>query len=301
MNKKIYKEPISNEELLLLMETIEITLVNNVMPTIKDLEKEIGDSTVLSDNIIFGPLELKDDKDFYSRLLNVCEKYLKSIPELKITISEDISDNVSFTTNNLNNKILLAVISEGIFLSENLVNVLTYIMSKFYSEDTSGVIESINRDAGRDLLALIKFIPEFEKSDFESIVKTIGNIPVIKTLRHEETSTIPTEVIMSFFTNKFKIKDENTLNFINKFINMFDNSEEDIHLSKTFIGNPILHFRLLLVDIDILRAEYHKSRVKLLELRILELKTKGDNAKAIKYYEDKVNKLRLKISRLVEV
>jgi len=295
---------LQQDEIMTLIDSVEDTISGDILPSLNTLIKEVGDQTILSNSLPFAQLCLKDDKEFFEKLIKIEESYLKIIPMLKKKVLSEVSDTISTSTYNLNNKILLAVLSEGIYFSEIITDVLTYIVDKFYTEESSELDTSIKAKAGNDLLTLVKLIPEFEKSNLDKVVETIGNIPTIKTLRNEEMSVIPTDVIMGFFKDTFKISDFYTQATIKRFLGFFNYKDENKHhseLSRSFIGNPIMHIRLLLVDIDMLRADYHKARVKLLELRLLELKSNSGNLKAIKYYEDKVNKLKLKVTKILEV
>lgn len=61
-----------------------------------------------------------------------------------------------------------------------------------------------------------------------------------------------------------------------------------------FKGNPIWHYRRWKTDGDIAKYEILKDKARLTELKILDLKTKGENEdirKQIEYYENKINKI----------
>jgi hypothetical protein len=72
-----------------------------------------------------------------------------------------------------------------------------------------------------------------------------------------------------------------------------------------FIGNPIFHIRMWLVDKEIEKYEALKTRKKILEGRILELKlgkdaTSEKTKKAIDVFEKDILKIDDKIHRIEE-
>lgn len=83
------------------------------------------------------------------------------------------------------------------------------------------------------------------------------------------------------------------------------NTGKTINLPLTgFIGNPIYHFRMWLVDNDYNTAEALKVKKELVELKLMELKLEQQNSsdkdlsKQISYYEDKLASLEYKIEKL---
>ena len=93
-----------------------------------------------------------------------------------------------------------------------------------------------------------------------------------------------------------------------------DNSMVDIMLSKTgkmiklpttgFMGNPIYHIRMWLVDRDAKKYESLKVKKQLIELKLMELKLEEEESsdphlsKQIKYYEEKLSDIEYSIEKL---
>lgn len=73
-----------------------------------------------------------------------------------------------------------------------------------------------------------------------------------------------------------------------------------------FIGNPIYHFRMWLVDREISSYETLKEKKKLTELAILDLRARQNGEvdpkiqKAIEYHEDKLDRIEYKIRKIEE-
>ena len=92
-----------------------------------------------------------------------------------------------------------------------------------------------------------------------------------------------------------------------------DTKLNNIMLSKTgkvvelpqvnFVGNPIYHFRMWLVDRDTKKYEAIKVKKQLIELKLMELKLKQEDdhdpalSKQIKYYEEKLASLEYSIEK----
>lgn len=291
---------ISNEDLVKILNEVETSINKDVLPSLESLITKTKDIKKISDNVLYGRLKLKDDSEFFKRLEKVVSKYNDIISNLKDKVENELSDTVTGTSGNINNNIAIAMISEGIFLSNTLVGLLQFIIANNYSEQKVDMDKKIVSENIKNTLILVKLIPELEKADIKKVVVSIGEVPVLKTLRHEETSDIPVELALGFFKDTFKFKSD-TLSLIKSFITSTNNTTTNTP-EMMFIGNPIYHIRMLLVDIDELRLESYNNEVRLLELRILELKSKDTDKpeiiKAIKYYENKVTSLRLKIAKI---
>jgi len=292
-----------------MIDNIERSIVKEVLPALDGLQKEATTHDELSDNILFSQLKLKSDSDFFKRVDNIVSKYKHILSDLKQRVAEELPDTITSNTHNLNSKIALALVSEGIFLSIEILEVFAYIIATFYTKSDSDLEKGVKLKNANKLMTLIKMIPELEKSDLDKVVKTIGNIPTIKTLKQEDESTIPVDLVMDFFSDSFGIKDFYTQTLTKRFMGYFKFKEErkaHADISRNFIGNPIYHLRIFLIDMQVLRLEGYKEDVQLLELRLLELRNQNSNtpnaevSKAIAYYETKVNKLKLKIEKIRE-
>jgi len=296
----------TRDEALEMLNASEKSIVTTVIPALNDLIKQTKGKSDLASSVTFSSLKEKDDSKIFQRLLKVVEKYLKIFPQLRQKFEEELPDTISGNTNNMNVRIALSLLSEGIFFAENLPGVLSYIINKYYSKSGTELDPNITREIGHRVILLSNIIPELEKADLGKVVDVIGNIPTIRSLRYEETSEIPTDVVMGFFKDNFKISDFYTSTLIKRFLGYFEfKKEHKKHndIAKRFIGNPIYHIRLFLIDIDLLKLERLKEKKRLLELRLLELQGKNDPKikKQIEYYEDKLNKLELKIEKLTHM
>jgi len=310
MKKRFAPIIYTQDDLIEVVETVDTTINKDVLPNLTELIKVTEGKTELSENVLFNTLNLKDDSIFFKRVETVVKKYVAILQILKSKISDELSDTVTSNTHNVNTKIAFALISEGIFLSTELIRVINYLTGRYYSEEPSDLDPKVKQQLSHQLIILVKIIPELEKANFKQIVDTIGQVPTLKTLRYEETSTIPTELVLDFFKDTFKIKDFYTTTLLKRFLGYFHYKEEKkTHkdISRSFIGNPLYHIQLLIIDLQSLRLASIKNDARITELRILELKNNAEGKpdaeinKAIKYYEEKANKLNLKIKKLSEI
>jgi len=297
---------LDRDSLLEVSGAIEESINGTLIPNLKDIINSIKGEKVISQNVLFSELNLKSDENFFNRLLKVCNNYSKILPKLKQKIDEELPDRFNSNTSNVNIKLATALIGVGSFLAENLNDILMFIIARFYLRSNIDIDKIIVDKIGKQLIFLIKKLPELENAKFETIVDIIGNVPVIGTIRKENTSFIPTDVVTSFMTNTFKIKDRFTLGFIKSIFNSNGNKNVKKIGATGFIYNPIYHIRLLLVDLEELRLEKLKDSKRLLELRLIELKNRAKQEndpkieQAIKYYEDKLEKINRKIERYLE-
>jgi len=307
MKHKLRNMTLSQETIMEVIDTVDKSLKTTLIPALNDLIKNTKDEKMLCENMAFNSLKLKSDSDLFKRLLNVVEKYKKILPDLKTAVSDNIAETITTGSNNVNNRLVLALLSEGVYFTEEVVMMLSNLINKFYSKSGTELDSKTTSHLSHRLILLIQIIPEMEKADLDKVVESIGNVPTISTLKFESTSDIPTEVVMGFFRETIGIKDFNTQTYIKRMLGYFNfKKEKRDHrkITKDFMGNPIYHLRLFMIDLESLRLERLKDESSLLELRILELKnedTDGILRKQISYFENKLNKLDMKIKRLSEV
>jgi len=246
MNRRNLKTVIlSNDELIEILDTVETSIHKDVLPSLESLIKQTKDLNKITDNVLYGRLKLKHDDEFFKRVEKIVVKYNEILPSLKDKIKNELSDNITSTSGNINNNIALSMISAGVFLSTTLVGLIQFIVANNYSEQKVGMDKKLVSFNIKNTLLLVKVLPEFEKADFKKIVETIGEIPILKTLRYEETSDIRVDLTAGFLNDTFKWK-SNTLNLIKSFITSTIDNDDQLR----FICNPIYHTSWLHVGID---------------------------------------------------
>jgi len=307
MARDITTAYIDRDELLEVLSSVEEAINGAIIPNIKDILNNVKGETVLANNTLFSSLNLKTDDMFFKRVLKVCTDYSKIIPALKVKIDEELPDKFNANTSNINIRLALSLVGVGTFLAHSLNDVFMFIIAKFYLRDKIDIDKVLADKIGKKLITLIQKLPELEKANFEALVDIIGKVPVINTIRDEDTSVIPTDVVTGFMTKTFKIKNIFTLSFIKQALGLkSDKTVTAKNIQMNFIYNPIYHIRLFLVDLEELRLERLKDSKRLLELRLLELKNRANTEndpklkEAITYYENKLEKIDRKIERYLK-
>jgi len=308
-------------ELKSLVTNITNTFNNDLIRSLEEMKKEVKDKTVLTKSLITKAMRdringLNNDGKIIDVIIAALHKYVNILPTINDKIDNYVDSTICSNTNNLNYKLILSIISEGAYIAEQGSMILTYIMDKYYIGDKRSKIDvSVMKGVSSKAILFFQLIPEIYKADLNQVVKTIGEIPSIKTLKFEDTSEIPTDFIISdFFGKKFGIKKAITQVWVNKLLHYFTNksskkiSKAHPEIVSTFIGNPIYHLRLLLVDLEMLKLETLKERKRILDLKLLELKQKETTGKhdpkiqkQIEYYEGKLEKTNLKIEKIMEI
>lgn len=304
--KRLATLVMQKEDLVALLEESNKVLVTTVIPMLNETIKEVKDETVLSKNVAFSSYKAKSDKDIFNMMLNVVEKFSNATPLLISKIVEFLPDVINTGSGNINLRIAISVASEVTFFAERFQLVLCYILDKFYLKDKSELSEDYAREIAARASIIIKTIPELNKADINAVIAAIGNVPTLRTISDERNSHVPSELVMGFFAKTFNIKDFYTKTFLSRILKYFSYKDAHKHhkdIAKSFIGNPIYHLRMMMVDFEVMKFEGLKEKRRLLELKIIELKNRGvDNPKIkkqVNYYEDKLNKLNLKIDHIV--
>lgn len=303
-NRLIKKLVITNEEMVQLMDLIEGDTNNVIIPQLTTMIEVVGkNSDTLVSGAGFSYLKAKTDAEVYKRVISLVKNYISAMGTFRTTVMDKLPDNISTMSDNLNVKLALGYISTGIYFIRVIPIVLNTVMTNIYGEKDTVLSDDIARRNVNTTIEFFNKLPDLEKVNYTKTVNTIGNIPVIKTMRN--TSNIPTDVVMGFFEKEFKITSFYTKTFISNILNWFNTNEQTS--GKGFIYNPLYHLRLLIVDIEMMRLDAHKEQRRLLELRILELRSKMNGTavdakikKSIEFYENKLNKLDLKINKYME-
>ena len=304
-----------------LITTITKTLGTDLLNSLKEIEKDVKNKDVLSKALITKALRdrvktIRNDGDVIRVIEETITRYSKILPLISGKIDEYVDGSICSNTSNLNYKLILAILSEGSYIAEQGAMILTYVVDKYYVKDKHTKLDStVMPGVGSKAILFFQLIPELYKADLEKVVDAIGQIPSISTLKFEETSEIPSSFIIGdFFSKKFGIKSVLTQVWVKKLLHYFTKvdarktarAHPDIVAS--FIGNPIYHLRILLVDLQMLRLETLKERKRILELKVLELKQKETTGKVdpklkqqIQYYEEKIQKVNMKIDKIMDI
>ena len=315
--RKITKEIycFQKDELLSILDNASKILSLDVKKYLVTLQKETKDKDILINKAIIKggkyDKEFKSDADLFRYIDEALDKLLSIIPSLKDKVETVVDDYICSNATNLNYRLILALTSEIAFLAENTDGIISYIVSQFYTKDNKEKLSEYLGQFVNKSLVFFQLIPELHHADLKAVVDAIGNIPTVKSLRIEDTNDIPTDfVVKDFLMKNFNFKSIWTQVYVKKLLNLLSwNEKRELShkykgLSLNFIGNPIYHLRLFLVDLEMLRLERLKNRRKLVELKLLELRSKDPNdpkiKKQIEYYEKKLETLDRKINRIME-
>jgi len=215
-----------------------------------------------------------------NQVITVMEKIFKDITEDKdiINLIDKVSGSL-LSDRTLNTKQLnLVKIVLDVTHMANYTFDLFYLILK-YDELRRDKTATLYSD--KKIKEIYDLVDEFGTllflyKDFNEVVKSISTI-------EERILDIDNKELFSFFALKNKI----TSNYLTGFIN-----------------NPIYHFRMWLVDKQFSRYESLKDKKRLIELIVLDLKIEKEDdsiRKQIDYYEEKINKIEIKLRKHEEL
>lgn len=253
-----------------------------VIPALDNIITNLGDSSIIKKSSILSLLaistgiKVKDNRDLLIKIKNIISNISKNEKSVKSLVTSSLPDVITDKTATVRDLAILKLISDLSSLTLYTLDFLYYILTTAGESDYPKIkFTQIKND-----------IPDFSSvlnAYKDNFVKTLDNI---KKIANVDMVTEPDKIDMF----------EKVVSRQGKIVNTPTVSG--------FIGNPIYHVRLLLADRDINKYENLKDKKKLLELRVMELKSQENGesnpklAKQIDYYEDKIAKVEYKISQI---
>jgi len=291
---------VSKEALLNILDTVSTILKPDTIRIVQDYAKVISKYNGPKDKIIktlmLGKNGYKNDVEFLEDIANIMDRYTMVIPELKSKIDKELPEQIPLRTSNPNIRIAIAMVSTGVFLAKDLPVFIIFLLNKFYLGDNEEKPDLYGTVDER--IKIINTLKKLKYASFGKIVAVIGSIPEFD----QDPTKIPTTFLTGLFKRNFNITNNNLLNML---VNFITGKKQDVKTD--FIGNPIYHIRIILADLELNRLERYKESKRLAELKLLELKAKLNNAspeelekirKQINYYEEKIERLNLKIKAI---
>lgn len=280
------------------MEAILRNMLNEMKHTVKrsDVQSQFNYSLLSLNNDVMPGLKSMDD------LVKLDNIRLSDLPEFSV-----FNRNSGIKAKDIKGLIkgMVSIISSMERQSNDIGGLIETILPEIISKDIItvrqatllNVINNYNSVAlfTLDLLLYLVTLSDVKINDVENdMVK-----PKIAEIR---TDMVTYGNILAFFNNNTKIAKDIVKVSTDKLlidgkdisaINVLSSNSHKMHISG-FIGNPIYHVRMWLVDLEMSYYEYLKEKKKLLELKILDLKAKNDGehnpklTKSIAYYENKL-------------
>lgn len=264
-----------------------LSLNNEIIPSIEELLKLLDDKNNVTieqlvelSNLNRETFKSKDIKGFTNSLLLVMKNINSISSEFISLVDKEIPDLLGKDVVTIKQAYILNIVT-------NLTNFVLYTADVILY-----IINLIDNKINGKALPYVKFKLIEIRTDLNKYGKLIMLFKDSKTLITEINKLSKDRLLIDS-------KDNGTINMVSSF------GKTKIPLVM-FIGNPIYHIKMWLVDKSINRYEVLKEKKKLTELKILELKARqnGENdpklQKAIEYHEDKLEAIEYKIRRIEE-
>lgn len=221
---------------------------------------------IKSSNSLDGVKELRD-------IFHDIMAYEQKIDKLILNMNNVLLDK----NTSLRDGTLVRILEDFTFMSLYVLDFLYYsILDENDTNFTKKKIEVIKTELP-EFIKLVKYYNRNIKSILDEILE-LPDVPV--SISQTDSSSMI----------------DNILNKLKKVL--------FIPTANGFIGNPIYHFRMWLVDREIRKYEALKDRKEALELRLMELRyqesgSTDDNIKErIAYFEEKISKIEYEIAKI---
>lgn len=272
------------------LEHINVTMLslnNEVIPMVDELLKLFDNKNNLSmerlpelSNLNRDTFKSKDIKSFVNSIYNTLKNLNSISGEFIGVVDKEIPDLLGRDVCTIKQAYILNIIT-------NITNFTLYS-----ADIVLYIINLIDNKINDTTLPYIKFKLMEIRTDISKYGKLLMLFKDSKTLISEIGKLSKDRLLVDSIDN-------GTINMISSF------NKSKIPLVM-FIGNPIYHVKMWLVDRTINKYEILKEKKKLTELKILELKARqaGENdpkiRKAIEYHEDKLEAIEYKIRKIEE-
>lgn len=221
---------------------------------------------IKSSNSLDGVKELRD-------IFHDIMAYEQKIDKLILNMNNVLLDK----NTSLRDGTLVRILEDFTFMSLYVLDFLYYsILDENDTNFTKKKIEVIKTELP-EFIKLVKYYNRNIKSILDEILE-LPDVPV--SISQTDSSSMI----------------DNILNKLKKVL--------FIPTANGFVGNPIYHFRMWLVDREIRKYEALKDRKEALELRLMELRyqesgSTDDNIKErIAYFEEKISKIEYEIAKI---
>ena len=276
---------VKKEELVKNLENTLGALNDDVIPMLDNMVKN-GDLDVIKNSPIMNSIKYssgiksKDNKELLSKIKGIVVNISKSGKNLEKVVSDHLSEVVTDKTATVKDGAILKMVSDITSLAMFLMDFGYLVLIEGKSENTD--LPKIKLQQIKDGVPTFAAILKSYSKDFNKSVNELAKLP----------------------SNSLYI-DDSKVSMLEKIVSKFSRS---IPLPNTdgFVNNPIYHFRMWLADRDVAKYESLKEKKKLIELKVLELKTKQDGednpklSKQIEYYENKLSSMEYEIKEFEE-
>lgn len=276
---------IKKEDVLLVLDNSISSIQDEVLPALTNIIDNLGHSDVISKNNtikllgIGAGMKAKDNRDILIKIKSVLSSISKSDNQISKLVEDELNDIITDKTATVKDIAILRTVYDISFMSTYTLDLLYYLITN-PKDSEFPKMKFTDIKNGMD--------------DFTSVLRTY-NENLNKRLKDIKgiTDTVLDESVNIDFFSKLVAKKGKVVNFGT--------------IGSGFVGNPIYHIRLWLVDNEINKYENLKDKKRLLELKVLELKAKFDGEepipelmKQIEYYEDKISSVEYEIRKIEE-
>ena len=232
-------------------------LSNDVIPALVMLDSnsnlEVIKRSVLLSNINkLAKLGAKDNIELVSILLERFKVYEKKCQDLEELVENNLSKYTANTGTSLKDITILKVIEDISDMTLYTLDIIDYVLLNGGDSDNYPAAKIKYIKEG--IYSYVKLLDYYTREKLTSIIRTIPKLSD----KAVDIQNSKKSMVMTLFGK-------------------MDNDVDNLPING-FIGNPIYHIRLYMVDKEIEKYKILKDKNKLIELRILELKAKEQNA-----------------------
>lgn len=274
------------------LEFLKRSIQDDLIPVFKDMisrkdDKFIKNNTIIQD--INRMAEIKGSNNFNTleKMCNTFEIFLENFNTLETLIDKHVETNITSKTMSIKTGAIIKLLQDLMSMTSYTLDLLYFILLNS-DKSIKTDLPKVKLKQITNSMATYCEMYRIYSVNFNNTLKELANV---------------TEEKISTLIEASKNTENNSEWVLNTVINK-SGAIPKLPSSQGFIGNPIYHFRMWLVDRDIKKYESLKTKKQLIELKLMELRLKQNNEndpslnKQIEYYEEKLSKIEYEISKL---
>lgn len=274
------------------LDFLKRSIQDDLLPVFKDILSNKDDKFIKTNSLIqdinkIAEIKANNNYSTLEKINNTFEMFLTNADNIEQLIDKHVETNITLKTMSIKTGAIIKVLQDLMSMTSYTLD-LVYFMLLNSDKSKKTDLPKIKLQQITNGITTYCEMYRIYSNNFKNTIKALGEVS------EEKISDL-------IEANK---NNENNSEWILNTVISKTGAMPKLPNSQGFIGNPIYHFRMWLIDRDIKRYESLKTKKQLIELKLMELRLKQNDkndpslTKQIEYYEEKLAKIEYEIAKI---